>query len=507
MRTAYTAAAIYDAEAPALADGAPLMARAARAVADVVTDFAPAGAPITVFAGKGNNGADALLAAAHLASEGKEVAAVTVFDRSADLGATSAALTAATDAGVGILDGYDDGAVRRGAQAQVWVDGLSGIGMRPPVRGRLESVLAILTEEREQNHALPLVVGVDLPSGLNADSGAAPGPVIAADHTVTFGGYKAAQFLPPAAYSCGRLHLIDIGIAAEVARQPAAVHRVEQEDLRRWWPRPGPRDHKYTRGVVGMVTGSHDYPGAAALSVHGALATGPGMVRYLGQVPENVIHAHPEVIAQPDRVQAWVVGSGITGKTSGAGAQVTHAVTEAQRAGVPIVVDAGALEWVDGNEIAGLPVTSTVVLTPHAGELAGLLTRSGAKITRSEVDADPAHWAQVAAEMTGATVVLKGGTTLVVSEGNIFSQADGTPWMATAGSGDVLAGVLGSVLAGWQVQAEAENGNSWPTFGHAVASAVALHGRAGTRASGGGPIMASEIARAVSPTIRRLLAH
>src|SRR5699024_1844505 len=161
-----------------------------------------------------------------------------------------------------------------------------------------------------QNSSLPLVVAVDLPSGLGADSGAAPGPVIAADHTVTFGGYKAAQFLPPAAYSCGHLHLIDIGIAREFTRQGAAVHRVEQPDLRRWCTRPGPRDQKYTRGVVGIVTGSGDYPAAATLSTHAALAAGPGMVRYLGEVPQGVIDAHPEVITQPDRVQAWVVGSG-----------------------------------------------------------------------------------------------------------------------------------------------------------------------------------------------------
>ena len=509
MLSAYAAAAIYDAEAPALAAGEPLMARAARALADVVARQAPPAGRIAIFAGKGNNGADGLYAAAHLAREGRSVTVVTAFDAAADLGVTSAALAAATEAGADVVDSEDAAAVRLAAEGQVWVDALTGIGMRPPARGRLGELLALLTQIRAAAPAArrPLVIAVDIPSGLGADSGAITGPVLPADHTVTFGGFKAAQFLPPAAGLCGQVQVVDIGIGAEFDRQPGAVHRLEEADLRRAWPRPGPSDHKYTRGVVGVVTGSDDYPGAAVLSAHGALRSGPGMVRYTGEVAEDVVRAHPEVITQPGRVQAWVVGSGVTGRSSSAAPGVEAAIGEAMHAGVPIVVDAGALEWVERGMIAGCEATARVVLTPHAGELAALLARCGVAAEREAIEADPARWAANAADITGASIVLKGGTTLIAAEGLVFSQADGTPWMATAGSGDVLAGVLGAVLAGWQVQQETGGRSTWPGLPHAIAAGVALHGLAGVAASQGGPTTASEIARGVSPTIARILAH
>lgn len=508
MLSAYTAASIYDAEAPALAAGEPLMARAARALADAVTRETPPGGRIAVFAGKGNNGADGLYAAAHLAREGRVVTVVTAFDAAADLGVTSAALAAAIEVGARVVDGEDDDAVRLAAEAQVWVDALTGIGMRPPARGRLGELLALLSRIRASAPAAqrPLVIAVDIPSGLGADSGAIPGPVLPADHTVTFGGFKAVQLLPPAAALCGQVQIVDIGIGAEFDRQPGAVHRVEEADLRRAWPRPGPSDHKYTRGVVGVVTGSDDYPGAAVLSAHGALGCGPGMVRYTGEVAEAVIRAHPEVITQPGRVQAWVVGSGITGRSSSAAPGVETAIGEAMHAGVPVVVDAGALEWVERGAIAGFEATPRVVLTPHAGELAALLARCGVDAERGAIEADPGRWAVHAADITGASIVLKGGTTLIAAEGRVFSQADGTPWMATAGSGDVLSGVLGAVLAGWQIQQETGGRSTWPGLSHAIAAGVALHGFAGVAASRGGPTTASEIARELSPTIARILA-
>ena len=509
MLSAYTAASVYDAEAPALAEGEPLMARAARALVDVVARETPPAGMIAVFAGKGNNGADGLYAAAHLAREGRSVTVVTAFDAAADLGVTSAALAAATEAGARVVDGEDDDAVRLAAEGQVWVDALTGIGMRPPARGRLGELLALLARIRAAapEAKRPVVIAVDIPSGLSADSGAITGPVLPADHTVTFGGFKAVQFLPPAAALCGQVQVVDIGIADEFARQPVTVHRVEEADLRRAWPRPGPSDHKYTRGVVGVVTGSKDYPGAAVLSVHGALGCGPGMVRYTGEVAEGVIRAHPEVITQPGRVQAWVVGSGITGRSSSAAPEVETAIGEAMHATVPIVVDAGALEWVERGAIAGREATPRVVLTPHAGELAALLTRCGVNAERDAIEADPAGWAVEAADITGASIVLKGGTTLIAAEGKVFSQADGTPWMATAGSGDVLAGVLGAVLAGWQIQQETGERTTWPGFGHAISAGVMLQGLAGVHASQGGPTTASEIARGLSPTIAHILSH
>src|SRR5699024_10837036 len=148
---------------------------------------------------------------------------------------------------------------------------------------------------------------------------------------------------------------------------------------------PGPADHKYTRGVVGLVTGSADYPGAALLSVDGALGAGPGMVRYRGEADRAVLTRHPEVVSAPGRVQAWVVASGITGRDSPAAAHVQAAIEEAMSAGLPLVVDAGALAWVEQDSLGGARADLRVVLTPHAGELAHLLTRLGEATSREEV--------------------------------------------------------------------------------------------------------------------------
>lgn len=504
MERAYAAQRIYDAEAPALAAGVPLMARAARALADHVLSLLDPGEGVLVVAGRGNNGGDGLYAAAHLARAGIPVAVALTADAATAEGAAEEAAAA----GAKLFPAGDQALLRAQARrARVWVDALSGIGMRPPARGELAQILSRLEAMRAELPAAVSTVAVDLPSGLDASSGAITGPILRADHTVTFGGYKAAHVLPPAAHACGQIHLVDIGIGPELSRQEPAVLRAGACDIAAGWPVPGPADHKYTRGVVGMVTGSADYPGAALLSVDGALGTGPGMVRYRGDADQAVLTVHPEAVAAPGRVQAWVVGSGITGRESPAAACVQAAIEEAGREGLPLVVDAGALAWVERGSIGGSEAGERVVLTPHAGELAHLLTRLGEATSREEVEADPAAHARRAARLTGASVVVKGAITLIVSGRRLFSQADGPAWLATAGSGDVLAGVLGTVLAGWQARAEQGGRHTWPSFGHAIAAGVALHGRAGAHASRGAPIRAGQIAAALQPTIRALLAH
>lgn len=506
MLRAYTAAQIYEAEAPALAAGEPLMARAARALADVVFARTCHGASIAVLAGRGNNGADALHAAGHLARAGREVTVVLAFDTTEAPEVTLAALEDAQSAGARVVRAADPGSGDlppevRGAEA--WVDGLTGIGMRPPARGGIGELLTALAEYRVRaGTAAPRVFAVDLPSGLGADTGQITGPFLPADHTVTFGGYKAAHVLPPAAEACGTVHQVDIGISGALAARPAAVYRLHPRDAD--VRVPGPADHKYTRGVLGLVTGSADYPGAAVLSAAGAFAYGPGMVRYLGDVPEAVLARYPEVVLQPGQVQAWAVGSGVSGTRSSSAGAIDRALADALAAGVPIVIDAGALDWVEPGHLAGKPATARAVLTPHAGELAGLLTRCGHETSRQDVDADPAGLARLAHEITGASIVLKGAVTIAVVEGELYSQADGTPWLATAGTGDVLTGILGAVLAGWRARAESgEEGD----FGAAVATGVMLHGLAGKRASRGGPIRASQIAQALPGVLRELLAH
>lgn len=212
------------------------------------------------------------------------------------------------------------------------------------------------------------------------------------------------------------------------AAQPITVAEVAA-----WWPVPDAQSHKYTRGVVGIDAGSASYPGAGLLAVAGALGAGPGMVRYLGQVPSTVIvHRYPSVVAAPGQVQAMVLGSG-WGELPDAKERLQRAVALQ----VPLVIDADAL----GLLPQGLPGNS--LITPHAGELARLL---GAD--RVDVESDPIGAATQAASQLGVTVLLKGAIQPVVTpEAEVWTAIPGPAWTGQAGSGDVLAGACGTLLA------------------------------------------------------------
>ncbi|HEY8587951.1 MAG TPA: ADP/ATP-dependent (S)-NAD(P)H-hydrate dehydratase [Naasia sp.] len=258
---------------------------------------------------------------------------------------------------------------------------------------------------------------------------------------------------------------------------------------------PGPADDKYSRGVLGMLTGSAEYPGAAVLGVEGAARAGAGMVRYLGdpEAARLVLHRRPEIVTAPGRVQAWLIGSGMD--ASRRTRETRQRILAALAQELPVVLDAGALD------VAG-DAAGPTVLTPHAGELATLLTDRGEAVERADVTRDPAEWAGRAAELLGVTVLLKGSVTHVVDpDGNGVRLEAGTPWLATAGSGDVLGGILGAMLAARSDDVVAEPGLLVPV----AAAAALIHGRAGTLASGGGPIVALDIAEAVPATIARLL--
>lgn len=210
------------------------------------------------------------------------------------------------------------------------------------------------------------------------------------------------------------------------------MDRITKDDVARMWPVPDATSHKYTRGVVGLDTGSADYPGAALLGIAGALNSGAGMVRYVGEAPrELVIGRFPSVVLADGRVQAMVIGSG-WGEAE-AGARVAAAL----RREVPLVVDADALRALP----PALPDNS--LLTPHAGELARLLG-----VERTEVEGDPVGHAVEGARRSGAVVLLKGGAQYVATpRGGVSRAVAGPAWTAQAGSGDVLAGVCGTLLA------------------------------------------------------------
>lgn len=256
--------------------------------------------------------------------------------------------------------------------------------------------------------------------------------------------------------------------------------------------KPTAVDDKYSRGVVGFITGSDEFPGAAILGVSAALRVGVGMVRYLGPeyVGRMLLEVRPEVVLQSGRVQAWVLGSGVTADQSPAIKQV---LSESGYA----VIDAGALEFVDFSHCA-----ADSILTPHAGELARLLARCGVMASREEIEANPVTYATQAAALTHQTVLLKGNVTTVAdSSGNHWQTPPASPALATAGSGDVLAGVLGALIA---INRHALDAGEISLAQIALAGA-ALHARAGANAAESGPVVALDIVDSVRAVVKAVL--
>jgi len=245
---------------------------------------------------------------------------------------------------------------------------------------------------------------------------------------------------------------------------------------------PGERDDKYSRGVLGVVTGSAMYPGAAVLGVEAAAHTGVGMIRYLGGARELVLQRRPEAVTADGRVQAWLLGSGMEAPDERSRAAVAQQV--------PVVLDGGALEL---HAAAAGPV----VITPHHGELAALLG-----VPRAEVSADPAGFARRTADRLGITVLLKGHTTYAAGPGVSLSAASAPTWLATAGAGDALAGILGALVA----THSAAIADDPDELARLAATAAVLHGLAAARASGGGPLTILGLAAALPGTIAGLLA-
>jgi NAD(P)H-hydrate repair Nnr-like enzyme with NAD(P)H-hydrate dehydratase domain len=246
---------------------------------------------------------------------------------------------------------------------------------------------------------------------------------------------------------------------------------------------------KYSRGVVGFVTGSVNYPGAALLGVDGALHAGIGMVRYVGPeaVGAAVLQHRPEVVLGDSRAGAWVVGSGVTTVD---GAQLVAAARILDEA-LPAVVDAGALNLLS-RHARGL-----VIATPHAGELAQLLG-----VSRAAVEAEPEEFATLAARFLGVTVVLKGATTYVAGAGGSVRLDAPTSWLAIAGAGDVLAGIMGAILASQCAHGEVSEADLVPI----AATSVWIHSEAAHRASQGGPFVLAELVAQIPQVIAGLVA-
>nr|WP_156969748.1 bifunctional ADP-dependent NAD(P)H-hydrate dehydratase/NAD(P)H-hydrate epimerase [Knoellia subterranea] len=444
---------------------------------------------VVALVGPGNNGADALYAVAHLAESGASCAAALDPER-----VHEGALEAARAAGVVLVSGAE--ALEDIGEADIVIDGILGLGGRPGLPGDAAAWVAAIPDDAH-------VIAVDLPSGQAADGSAFDPDGVLADETVTFSVAKPVHLLPPTEQACGTLTVVDIGLTFET--DPAVV-RLTFDDVPDLWPVPGPDDDKYSRGVVGIVAGGENYSGAAVLAVTAAVEAGAGLVRYVGTpTPEGLVRAAvPEAVHGEGRVQAWVVGPGLDITATRREAEAQLVVARGALAGeVPVLVDAGGLDLLDDDVIearAGLPT----LLTPHAGELATLLSRLGASrrsrkaidVDRDAVEVEPLRHARALADRTGMTVLLKGSTTLVVPadpDEPVFSQADAPAWLATAGAGDVLAGLIGTLLAAGLDPAEAG------------ALGALVHGVAADRASRGGPVRALRVAHGIPDAVAHLL--
>ena len=520
MLRAWDVAAVRAAEETRLAQ-VPAGALMQRAAAGLATTCARlligarggvSGARIALLVGSGNNGGDALWAGSRLAGRGARVDAVLVGAHPHEAGLAALRRAGGRSVDPATPDPAATGTSRSAAEtvlarADLVIDGLVGLGGSPGLRPPGDALVAAIPSSA-------IVVAVDLPSGVDPDAGTTPSTHVRADVTVSFGVPKPCLLLPPACHAAGVVDLVDIGLGPLLDPAACAVERLESGDAVALLPVPPVQAHKYTRGVVGIVAGSAGYTGAAVLACAGALRAGAGMVRYIGpeHPAERVRAAWPEVVVGNGRVQAWVLGSGID--PDDVDADQREALDVALSSGLPCVVDAGALVLLARTLRGGGRPAGPLLLTPHAGELAALLSElagdpadgpAGAaaaagvgvglsRASREAVEAEPLRHARAAATATGASVLLKGPVTLVVgAHGPARSQDDATPWLATAGAGDVLAGVAGAYLAAGLGVLDA------------ASLAALVHGRAARLASSGGPMLAGDVAAAVPAAVRGLL--
>ncbi|MEO6793333.1 MAG: NAD(P)H-hydrate dehydratase [Mycobacterium sp.] len=423
MRHYYTVEAIRAAEAPLLAsrpDGA-LMRRAAFGLAGAIArelvsrTGGVAGRSLCAVVGSGDNGGDALWAATMLRRRGVAASAILLNPEHTH----HQGLTAFVRAGGRIVDVVP-------SATDLVIDAVVGISGRGALRPNAAAVFATV-----ETAGIP-VVAVDIPSGLDPHTGAAAGPAVRAALTVTFGGLKPVHALG----ECGRVELVDIGLDL-----PATdIHGFEAADVAVCWPAPGPRDDKYTQGVTGTLAGSAAYPGAAILCAGAAVAATSGMVRYAGSAAAQVVSHWPEVVIAPSvaaagRVQAWVVGPGLGTDESAAAALWFALGTD-----LPVIVDADALTILAAHPALVADRSAATVLTPHAGEYA--------RLAGHPLGPDRAGAARELADRFGATVLLKGHVTVIAGpSGPVYLNPAGASWAATAGSGDVLSGMIGALLA------------------------------------------------------------
>lgn len=487
-----TAAEMQRADQLTVAEGIPgfaLMRNAGRAVADAAADMAEDGT-ILVVAGRGNNGGDGFVAAAELAARGREVAVMLLCQRESLTG--DAALAAAEWKG----EVLPCNSASIGAPALI-IDALFGTGLDRPIKGDPHAMIEAI------NASSAPVLAVDLPSGINGTTGAVMGIAVRATETVTFFRPKVGHLLLPGRVQCGRLRVVDIGIEAGVLDE---IRPMTFENVPELWamsfPVPRMDSHKYARGHAIVVSGDIAATGAARLAARSALRAGAGLVTVAS--PRDALSVNAAaltavmvrpvdkaaefagLIADP-RIRACVIGPG-----AGVGARTRDFVLALLAAKRGTVLDADAL-----TSFAEVPQQlfdairsapeAEVVLTPHFGEFGRLFkAMEGEPASLSKLER-----VRMAAEMAGAVVLLKGADTVVASpDGRAAIAANAPPWLATAGSGDVLAGIIGGLLA-----------QGVPAF-EAACIGVWMHGETGAEAGPG--LIAEDLPEVLPAVLRRL---
>jgi len=467
--------------------GAVLMENAGAAVATAVLARCPGARHPVVVCGKGNNGGDGFVVARRLHERG--ALAILVGRRDEVKGDARLHLEAYERSGGVVLEVGGEGASstleERLSGADVVIDALLGTGLDQEPRGPARGAIAAIRGARDRG---AIVIAVDLPSGVPSDTGEVSWATVSADVTVTFASPKLGQVLPPACDRIGELIVADIGIPPSCLEATGArVGLIEAPDAAyAFLPRP-PSSHKGTFGHVLVVAGSVGKTGAAVLASSAALRGGAGLVTLAAPEPALALMPglRPEVMTEPlaatpsgaiskralDRALALAEsrdavvlgpGLGLDGETRDF---VRELVARCTR---PIVVDAdglNALGMIGGGEQPAASARA-MVLTPHPGEMARLMG-----VSVADVQARRLEMARALAQRSGAHVVLKGQRTLVVEpSGRVAVNPTGNPGMATAGTGDVLAGLLGALLA---------RHDPW----HSSVAAVFVHGRAGDLAA------------------------
>ncbi|MDE2062826.1 MAG: NAD(P)H-hydrate dehydratase [Bradyrhizobium sp.] len=487
-----TTAEMARADRLAIAAGTPgfaLMLSAGQAVAAAAMDLVAEG-PILVIAGPGNNGGDGFVAAAELAARGREVSVILLCERESLQGD---AASAARGWKYPVLP-FNPQAIGRPA---LIIDALFGAGLDRPVKGEPFDMIEAINA-----NGAP-VLAVDLPSGINGSSGAIMGTAVRAVETVTFFRRKPAHLLLPGRVHCGRVRVADIGIDAGVLVEiaPRTFENVPSSWAKAF-PIPTVEGHKYDRGHVVAVSGGIAATGAARLSARGALRAGAGLVTLASPRDALAVNASAltAVMVRPvdtviefsellgdKRLNAYVIGPG-----AGIGERSRDLVLAALTAKRAVVLDADALtSFADAPERLFEAIRHSsdpqVVLTPHEGEFPRLFS----DISNKHPGRSKLERVRAAAERAGAVVLLKGPDTTVASpDGRATIAANAPPWLATAGAGDVLSGMIAGLLA-----------QGVPAF-EAASIGVWMHGEAAQEA---GPGLIAEDLPETLPAVTRHL--